>query len=142
MNIKPASLLLLLLLAACAPVTTAQAPTTVTTTAQYRAAARANEDSPVLASVVSLAPAAPHAEGRQPWRAEEIQRNSLVLRSRAVVLNTRTFESTLRSLPYEMVFNVITANNVTTLTATYSSQHANTAQYIFDQLDKRFQRVK
>ncbi|GAA5534064.1 hypothetical protein [Deinococcus aluminii] len=143
MKMKLAPLAFLPLLGACAPVMTTAAPTTVTTTAQYRAAPlRVGEDNPVLAAIVSLAPAAPRGEGRQPWRAEEIERNSLVLRSRAAVLNTRTFESTLRNLPYEMVFNAITATNVTTVTATYSSQHEETAQYIFGQLDKKFQRVK
>ena len=118
------------------------APTQVTTSARYTTPPTATvDDSPLLAAVVSLAPAAPHNQDRQPWRAEEIARSSVALRSRATVIDTSTFESDFRSLPYEMSLNVISSGGITTLTATYSSAYAATAQYIFDGLDKRFKRL-
>ena len=150
---RPALLLLLpvLAVASCAPLPMRPAPaarppaiaaTQLTTTARYTTPPTANaDDSPILAAVVSLAPAAPHNQDRQPWQAEEIARSSVALRSRATVINISTFESDFRSLPFEMSLNVISSGGITTLTATYSSAYAATAQYIFDGLDKRFKRL-
>lgn len=144
-------LLLLSMLASCAPLPMRAAPaarppaiaaTQLTTSARYTTPPIANaDDSPVLAAVVSLAPAAPHNQDRQPWQAEEIARSNVALRSRATVIDNTTFESTVRSMPLEMSFNVISSGTVTTLTATYSSAYAATAQFIFDALDKRFKRL-
>lgn len=141
MKTSPAILTLAVALAACAPTT--QAPTRVTTTYSYTTGTqRAGEDNPVLAAVVAIAPTAPTDRNRQPWRAEQIEGNSVVLRSNATRTNTGTFGSFVATLPQEMVWNVISASGVTTVTATYSSAHAATAGYIFDQLDRRFRRVR
>lgn len=150
--LRPAMLVLLLpILGSCAllPLRTAFparpaviAATQVTTNARYISPAMvAGEDSPVLAAVVSLAPAAPHQPDRQPWQAEEIARNSVALRAHATISDDTTFESSIRTLPQEMSFNVISSGGVTTLTAVYSSAYAVTAQYIFDGVDKRFKRL-
>ena len=150
---RPALLLLLpvLAVAGCAPLPMRAAPaakppaitaTQLTTSARYTTPPTTTaDDSPVLATVVSLAPAAPHNEDRQPWRAEEIARSSVALRSRATIVDNTTFETTVRSMPFEMSFNTVSSGGVTTLTATYSSAYAATAQYIFDNLDKRFKRL-
>ncbi|QFP76284.1 hypothetical protein [Deinococcus sp. AJ005] len=103
---------------------------------------KAGDDNPVLAAVVSLAPTAPVPQARQPWRAEEITSNSVVLRSNATAIDNASFESYLATLPLEMSFNVITSSGVTTLTATYSSAYAASAQHIFDKLDDKFNRMK
>lgn len=140
-------LLPLLLLAAavsCAPLPTQRAtPTRVTTSATYVTGVNAaGTDNPVLAAVVAIAPTAPTSSGRQPWRAEEIERNQVVLRSNATSQITSNFEGFIQTLPQEMTWSVISAGNTTTVTATYSSAYAGTAQYIFDQLDRRFKRAK
>lgn len=145
-------LLILPVLGACAPlparstppaVQTAPVATRVTTSVTYNTGVpRAGEDNPVLAAVVSIAPTAPVAQGRQPWRAEEIQSNSVVLRSNATAVNNASFETFMATLPLEMTFGVVRSGNATTVTATYSSAYAASAQDIFDKLDKRFSRVK
>jgi hypothetical protein len=140
-------LLPLLLLAstlACAPLPArTAAPTRVTTNITYTTpVTAANSDNPVLAAVVAFAPAAPTATGRQPWRAEVIERNQVVLRSNATAVDNSTPTAFILTLPYEMTFAAISSGTSTTLTATYSSAYAATAQYIIDQLDKRFTRVK
>ncbi|BDP41004.1 hypothetical protein DAETH_09730 [Deinococcus aetherius] len=137
-------LLVLASAVSCAPLPTQTvAPTRVTTTVGYvTGTIPAGADNPVLAAVVSTAPTAPTTSGRQPWRAEEIERNQVVLRSNATSQNTSTFGSFIQTLPQEMTWGVISSGNTTTVTATYSSAYAATAQYIFDQLDKRFRRVR
>ncbi|MFC6665923.1 hypothetical protein ACFP9V_11605 [Deinococcus radiopugnans] len=100
------------------------------------------EDNPVLAAVVSIAPTAPVAQGRQPWRAEEIGANSVVLRSNATAVDNASFETFVATLPLEMSFGAIRSGDATTVTATYSSAYAASAQDIFDKLDKRFGRAK
>ena len=150
--LRPALLVLVLqILGSCAPLplrTTSPArpaviaATQVTTTARYVSPPTApGEDSPVLAAVVSLAPAAPRQPDRQPWQAEEIARNSVALRAHATVIDDSTFASSVHSLPQEMSFNVISSGGVTTLMAVYSSAYAATAQYVFDGLDKKFKRL-
>lgn len=143
--------LLPLTLAACTPAPTltpkpapvAPAPTRVTTILNYRTGpARAGEDNPLLAAVVSIAPSAPVLAGRQPWRAEEIQSNLVVLRSNAAAVNTTTFETMMATRPFEMSFNAVASGGTTTLTATYSSTYADTAQFIFDKLSARFPPVR
>ena len=124
------------------PVTT-PGPTRVTTVLVYATAAiTASGDNPVLAAVVGFAPRAPTAKGRQPWRAEEIQSNLVVLRSNATAPDYTSFETSMASQPYEMSFNAISSAAQTTLTATYSSAYAATAQDIFSKLDKQFKRVQ
>jgi hypothetical protein len=136
-------LLLLATTLSCAPFPTrTAAPTRVTTNITYTIPTPTNADNPVLAAVVAFAPAAPTTAGRQPWRAEVIERNQVVLRSNATAIDNSTGTSFFLTLPYEMTFAVISSGTTTTLTATYSSAYAATAQYIIDQLDKRFMRVK
>jgi hypothetical protein len=142
-NVLPI-LALLPALGACAPlVTQTAAPTKVNTSVTYLTpASLAGQDNPVLAAVVGIAPSAPVTAGRQPWRAEEIERNSVVLRSNATRVDVSTTTRFIQTLPYEMSWNVISSGTQTTLNAVYSSQYAASAQYIFDQLDQRFSRVK
>lgn len=131
------------LLASCAPVTQQKAATQVTTTASYTTGTqKAGDDNPVLAAIVGIAPTAPTGKGRQPWRAEEIERNGLVLRSNASTTNVGSFGNFVATLPQEMSWNVISSAGVTTVTAVYSSAYADTADYIFAKLDERFSRVK
>lgn len=132
-------LMLLATAVSCAP--RAAAPTQLTTTARYTTGIpRAGEDNLVLAAIVAIAPTAPvTSKNRQPWRAEDIQTNSVVLRSRPT---TMTSAFTLANYPQEMSWNVIATGGVTTVTATHSSAYAATVQVIFDQLDKRFTRAK
>ena len=151
------SLPVLFLLGACAPLPTLGAvvrppvatpvttpgPTRVTTVLVYAmAATTASGDNPVLAAVVGIAPSAPTAQGRQPWRAEEIQSNLVVLRSNATTPDYTSFETSMASQPYEMSFGAISSAAQTTLTATYSSAYAATAQDIFSKLYKQFKRVQ
>lgn len=142
MKIGIAPIAVLALMSSCAPIMQTQAPTQVTTSATYTTGpVQAGADNPVLAAVVAIAPTAPvTAKNRQPWRAEEIERNSVVLRSNPSSINPSTFS--LSNYPQEMSWNVISTGGTTTITATYSSAYAATAQYIFDQLDKKFSRVK
>lgn len=131
------------LLASCAPVTHQQTATQVTTTASYNTGTmKAGDDNPVLAAIVGIAPTTPTGKGRQPWRAEEIERNSLVLRSNASTTNVGNFGNFVATLPQEMSWNVISSGGVTTVTAVYSSAYAATADYIFAKLNERFSRVK
>jgi hypothetical protein len=140
--------LLSLTLIACAPLPTLSitrpvaatpTPTRVTTVLKYTTGTtRAGEDNPVLAAVVAIAPTAPVQARRQPWRAEDIQSNLVVLRSNATAVDSSTFESFMDTRPYEMSFNAIASGGTTTLTATYSSAYAATAQDIFDKLAKKF----
>lgn len=140
-------LLPLLLLAStisCAPLPTrTAAPTRVTTSVIYTTGiTAAGADNPVLAAVVAIAPTAPTTDtAHQPWRAEEIAANQVTIRSRATVQDTTTFNSFARTLPQEMTFTAISSSGTTTLTGTYSSAYAATAQFIFDQLARRFTRV-
>lgn len=131
-------LLLLSSVVSCAP--RVAAPTQLTTTARYTTGTpRAGEDNPVLAAIVAIAPTAPATDkNRQPWRAEDIQSNSLVLRSRPM---TTTTAFTLANYPQEMSWNVIATGGVTTVTATYSSAYAATVDDIFKKLDQRFPRL-
>ncbi|WP_412026648.1 hypothetical protein [Deinococcus yunweiensis] len=137
MNQRPALIALAVLLASCAP--RVAAPTQLTTSVRYTTGVpRAGEDNPVLAAIVAIAPTAPTDRNRQPWRAEEIERNSVVLRSRPT---TTTSAFTLANYPQEMSWNVIATEGVTTVTATYSSAYAAAANDIFGKLDRRFTRV-
>ncbi|MFC3834214.1 hypothetical protein [Deinococcus rufus] len=133
-------LLLLPALAACAPLPTrAVAPTRVTVNRTYPVPAPVvGRDHPVLAAVVALAPTVPVEPGRQPWRAEEITTNGVVLRSNATVVDVTTFAASVRTAPREMSFAAISTAGSTTLTATYSSTVAASAQVILDALDARF----
>lgn len=125
------------LLASCAP--RVAAPTQLTTTARYTTGTpQTGEDNPVLAAIVAFAPSAPIGLNRQPWRAEEIERNSVVLRSNP---RTTTAAFSLANYPQEMSWNVIATGGVTTVTATYSSAYAAAADDIFGKLDRRFPRV-
>lgn len=118
-----------------------KAPTLITTSATYNTGVlQPGADNPVLAAVVAIAPTAPTEKNRQPWRAEEVERNSVVLRSNPNSINPATFS--LSNYPQEMSWNVISSGSTTTVTATYSSAYAAAAQYIFDALDKRFSRIK
>ncbi|MDV6374166.1 hypothetical protein [Deinococcus arenicola] len=145
-------LLIIPVLGACAPLPTLNTPpavqmapvaTRVTTSITYNTGVpKPGEDNPVLAAVVSIAPTAPVAQGRQPWRAEEIESNSVVLRSNATAVNNTNFETFMATLPLEMSFGAIRSGNTTTLTATYSSAYAASAQDIFDKLGRRFSRIK
>lgn len=129
-----------LLLASCAPIQLKAAPTQLTTTVSYNTGTpKAGEDNPVLSAIVGIAPTAPTDKGRQPWRAEEVERNSVVLRSNPTVTTTAF---ALSNYPQEMSWNVISSSGVTTVTATYSSAYAATANYIFTKLDEKFTRVK
>lgn len=142
MNKRLLSLALIPALTACAPMVTTTAPVQTNTTANYTTGViAANADNPVLAAIVSIAPAAPvTGKNYQPWRAEEIERNSVVLRSHPASINPSVFS--LSNYPQEMSWNVISSGGTTTVSATYSSAYAAAAQYIFDQLDKKFSRVK
>lgn len=142
MNKRLLPLALIPALAACTPIMQTQAPTQVTTSATYNTGpVQAGADNPVLAAVVAIAPTAPvTAKNRQPWRAEEIEKNTVVLRSNPTSINPSTFS--LSNYPQEMSWNVISTSGTTTMTATYSSAYAAAAQYIFDALDKKFSRVK
>lgn len=137
----PAILTLALALASCAPVVTSATPTQLTTTATYTTGTpKAGEDNPVLAAIVAIAPTAPVTESnRQPWRAEEIERNSVVLRSQP---RTATTAFSLSNYAQEMSWNVISAGGTTTVTARYSSAYAAAASDIFAKLDAKFSRVK
>lgn len=133
-----AILLLIPALVACAPLPTrVTAPTRVTVTRTYRTPAP-GRDNPVLAAVVELAPTVRVEPGRQPWRAEEITTNGVVLRSNATVVDVTTFASSVRTAPHEMSFTVISTADTTTLTATYSSAYAASAEAILKGLDARF----
>lgn len=139
-------LLPLLLLAAtvsCAPLITLTAPTQVNTTVTYATGPQQpGTDNPVLAAIVGLAPSAPvTAPTRQPWRAEEVASNQVTIRSNVTAQGNLLGGSSFRNLPQEMTFTAISANGNTTLTAVYSSAYGATAQFLFDQLDKRFKRV-
>lgn len=140
------ALLPLLALAAavsCAPLPTRMvAPTQLTTSVTYTTGVLAlGADNPVLAAVVALAPTAPVTDkNRQPWRAEEIDRNQVTLRSNPTVINTSSFS--LRNFPQEMTFTTIYTGRTTILNGTYSSAYAATAQFIFDGVGKRFPRVR
>lgn len=126
----------------CAPLPTrVAAPTQLTTSVTYTTGAIApGADNPVLTAVVALAPTAPVTDrGRQPWRAEEIDRNRVTIRSRPTVVDVSSFS--LRSFPQEMTFTVISTGTTTTLNGTYSSAYAATAEFIFDGVGKRFPRV-
>lgn len=128
------------LLTACVPVTQQQAATQVNTSASYATGPlKAGEDNPVLAAIVGIAPTAPVEKGRQPWRAEEIERNSVVLRSNPSVTTTAF---ALSNYPQEMSWNIVSSGGTTTVTAVYSSAYAAAADYIFAKLDQRFNRVK
>ncbi|PNY79196.1 hypothetical protein [Deinococcus koreensis] len=143
MNPLRLSLLLVPALAACAPTTGLPSPTRVTTVVTYRTGVvAAGDDNPVLAAVVATAPTIPTLPGRMPWKAEEIERNQVVLRSRAETVNTFSFGSTVRTLPYEMLFTVISSAGTTTLTGTYSKSYEVSAQALLNQLDRRFPRVR
>lgn len=142
MNKRLLPLALVPALVACAPVMQTKAPTQLTISVNYTTGPiQAGVDNPVLAAIVSIAPTAP-ATGKnyQPWRAEEIERNSVVLRSHPTSINPTVFA--LSNYPQEMSWNVISSGGTTTVTATYSSAYAAAAQYVFDQLDKKFSRVK
>ena len=91
---------------------------------------------------MATAPTVPTLSGRLPWKAEEVEKNQVVLRSRAETVNTLSFGSSMRTMPYEMLFTVISSAGTTTLTATYSKSYEASAQAMFDQLDRRFPRVK
>lgn len=145
-------LLILPALGACAPLPARNAPpaaqpvpvaTRVTTSVTYNTGVpRAGDDNPLLAAVVSIAPTVPVPQGRQPWRAEDIQSNAVVLRSNATAVDNSTFETFITTLPLEMTFGAIRSGNATTVTATYSSAYAAAVQDIFDKLDQRFSRLK
>lgn len=140
MKPTPAILTLALALASCAPVVTTAAPTQLTRSASYTTAApKAGEDNPVLVAIVSIAPTAPHEGTRQPWRAEEIERNSVALRSNPNSISTGS-GFRLADYAQEMSFNVISAGGTTTVTAQYSSAYAATVSYIFTKLDGQFTR--
>ncbi|WP_412026480.1 hypothetical protein [Deinococcus yunweiensis] len=137
MNQRPALLALAVLLVSCAP--RVAAPTQLTTTARYTTGIqRAGEDNPVLAAIVAIAPTAPAEKNRQPWRAEDIESNSVVLRSRPTTTSTAF---TLANYPQEMSWNVIATGGVTTVTATHSSAYAAAVNDIFRKLDQRFPRM-
>jgi hypothetical protein len=124
--------------ASCAP--RLAAPTQLTTSARYTTGViRAGEDNPVLAAIVAIAPTAPTEANRQPWRAEEIERNSVVLRSRPTMTSTAF---SLANFPQEMSWNIISTDGVTTLTATYSSAYAAAADDIFGKLDRKFAKIR
>ncbi|WP_295815533.1 hypothetical protein [uncultured Deinococcus sp.] len=143
MNPLRLSLLLMPALAACAPTAGLPSPTRITTVVTYRTGVvAAGDDNPVLAAVVATAPTVPTLSGRLPWKAEEVEKNQVVLRSRAETVNTLSFGSSMRTMPYEMLFTVISSAGTTTLTATYSKSYEASAQAMFDQLDRRFPRVK
>lgn len=143
MNPLRLSMLLVPALAACAPTAGLPSPTRVTTVVTYRTGVvAAGEDNPVLAAVVATAPTIPTQPGRLPWKAEEIERNQVVLRSRAETVNTFSFGSTVRTMPYEMLFTAISSAGMITLTGTYSKSYEASAQALFDQLDRRFPRVR
>ena len=135
------SLSLIAVLPACAPAVQ-QAPVQVTNSATYTTGVvAAGADNPILAAVVAAAPTAPTTgRNRQPWRAEEIERNSVVLRSNPVSISASPVFS-LNDYPQEMKWTVITSGGNTTVTATYSSAYAAAAQSIFDVLNKKFQKV-
>lgn len=141
MKQTPAILTLALALASCAPVVTSATPTQLTTSATYTTSTpTAGEDNPVLAAIVAIAPTAPVTDSnRQPWRAEEIERNSVVLRSQP---RTTTTAFSLSNYAQEMSWNVINAGGTTTVTARYSSTYAAAASDIFTKLDAKFRRVK
>ncbi|CAM4143416.1 hypothetical protein [Deinococcus marmoris] len=141
MKQTPAILSLALALASCAPVVTSATPTQITMSASYTTGTlRAGEDSPVLAAIVAIAPTAPVTDSnRQPWRAEDIERNLVVLRSQP---RTTTTAFSLSNFAQEMSWNVISSAGVTTVTARYSSAYAAAADHIFAKLDARFSRVK
>lgn len=138
MNQRRVLLALAVLLASCAP--RVAASTQLTTTARYTTGTpRAGEDNPVLTAIVAIAPTAPVTDrNRQPWRAEDIQSNSVVLRSRPT---TMTSAFTLTNYPQEMSWNVIATGGVTTVTATHSSAYVAAVDDLFRKLDLRFRRV-
>lgn len=141
MNRLPAVFALGLFLASCAPTLNTAAPVQITTSASYATQPpRAGEDNPVLAAIVTIAPTAPHGPARQPWRAEEIERNSVVLRSNPNAVSGTTFS--LANYPQEMSWNVISAGGMTTVTATHSSAYAATVGDIFAKLDAKFNRMQ
>lgn len=131
-------LVLLASAVSCAP--RVAAPTQLTTTARYTTGTpKVGEDNPVLAAIVAIAPTAPVTDrNRQPWRAEDIQSNSVVLRSRPM---TTTTAFTLANYPQEMTWNVIATGGVATVTATHSSAYAAAVDDLFRKLDQRFPRV-
>lgn len=140
MNKLPVVLVLAASLSSCAPLLTTSTPVKLTNTVSYTTGIlKLGEDNPVLAAIVAIAPTAPFDKGRQPWRAEEIERNSVVLRSHPTMI---TSSFSLANIPQEMSWNVISASGVTTVTATYSSAYAATVDYIFSKLDAKFSRVK
>ena len=142
MNKRLLPLILIPALTACAPTVMTSAPVRVNNSASYtNGIIAANVDNPVLAAIVSIAPTAPvTGKNYQSWRAEEIERNSVVLRSHPTSINPSVFS--LSNYPQEMSWNVISSGGTTTVSATYSSAYAAAAQYIFDQLDKKFSRVR
>lgn len=137
----PTILTLAALLASCTPAVTSMTPTQITTSASYNTAPlKAGEDNPVLAAIVAIAPTAPVTDSnRQPWRAEDIERNVVVLRSQP---RTTTTAFSLSNYAQEMSWNVISATEITTVTARYSSAYAAAADDIFTKLDQRFPRIK
>jgi len=135
-------LLVLPLLGACAP-TMSKAAAPINVSVNYTSGTvAASADNPVLVAVVAAATSAPTLPGRQAWRAEDVDRNSVVLRSNATSANTGNFNSFIGSLPQEMKFTFVSSGSTTIVNASYSSEYAAAAQYIFAQLDKRFRRVK
>ncbi|MBB6016925.1 hypothetical protein ACFP9V_03945 [Deinococcus radiopugnans] len=141
MNNLPAVLALGLFLAACAPTLNSTAPVQITTSVSYATQPpKAGEDNSVLAAIVAIAPTAPHEPTRQPWRAEDIERNSVVLRSNPNTVANTTFS--LANYPQEMSWNVISAGGITTVTATHSSAYAAAVSDIFAKLDAKFIRMK
>lgn len=136
------SLSLIVSLSACAPVMQRQAPVQVTTTATYLSGpVTVGADHPLLAAVVAAAPRAPTTGmNRQPWRAEEIERNSVVLRSNPTSISTSPMLS-LNDFPQEMTWTAINSGSTTLVTATYSSTYAAAAQFIFGELGKTFRKV-